>query len=150
MNTTSFPNESGRSRRQNCRSAAITRPHLPTRSVFWYQILRGWQMKSSVQYSLAFPFQLSAVVDGVYADHSHIAGKFTMLTSSKIHVGGSINTRALPGSRVHNNFIGCMRKVRTFSSVALIFFASGLRAELSLAETKQRQSSSLTFNWKIL
>ncbi|XP_045465239.1 neurexin-1 isoform X1 [Harmonia axyridis] len=55
--------------------------------------------------------RLSAVVDGVYADHSHIAGKFTMLLSSKLHVGGSINTRALPGSRVHNNFVGCMRKV---------------------------------------
>lgn len=58
--------------------------------------------------------QLSAVVDGVYADHSHIAGKFTMLSSSRVHVGGSINTRALPGSRVHNNFVGCMRKVSVF------------------------------------
>ncbi|XP_017771732.1 PREDICTED: neurexin-1a-like, partial [Nicrophorus vespilloides] len=55
--------------------------------------------------------RLSAVVDGVYADHSHIAGKFTMLSSSRLYVGGSINTRALPGSRVHNNFVGCMRKV---------------------------------------
>lgn len=56
-------------------------------------------------------FQLSAVVDGVYADHSHIAGKFTMLSSSKVYVGGSVNTRALHGARVHNNFVGCMRKV---------------------------------------
>ncbi|XP_023027641.2 neurexin 1 isoform X2 [Leptinotarsa decemlineata] len=55
--------------------------------------------------------RLSAVVDAVYADHSHIAGKFTMLSSSKVYVGGSINTRALPGARVHNNFVGCMRKV---------------------------------------
>ncbi|XP_060517696.1 neurexin 1 isoform X2 [Cylas formicarius] len=55
--------------------------------------------------------RLSAVVDGVYADHSHIAGKFTMLSSSRLYVGGSINTRALPGARVHNNFVGCMRKV---------------------------------------
>ncbi|KAL3289254.1 hypothetical protein HHI36_003686, partial [Cryptolaemus montrouzieri] len=53
---------------------------------------------------------MSAVVDGVYADHSHIAGKFTMLLSSRVYVGGSINTRALPGARVHNNFVGCMRK----------------------------------------
>lgn len=57
-------------------------------------------------------FQLSTVVDGVYAEHSHIAGKFTMLSSSRVYVGGSINPRALPGSRVHNNFVGCMRKVR--------------------------------------
>ncbi|KAK9891151.1 hypothetical protein WA026_013467 [Henosepilachna vigintioctopunctata] len=55
--------------------------------------------------------RLSAVIDGVYADHSHIAGKFTMLLSSRVYVGGSINTRALPGARVHNNFVGCMRKV---------------------------------------
>ncbi|KAG5887691.1 hypothetical protein JTB14_002012 [Gonioctena quinquepunctata] len=55
--------------------------------------------------------RLSAVVDAVYADHSHIAGKFTMLSSSRVYVGGSINTRALPGARVHNNFVGCMRKV---------------------------------------
>ncbi|KAH1007296.1 hypothetical protein HUJ04_004551 [Dendroctonus ponderosae] len=55
--------------------------------------------------------RLSAVVDGVYADHSHIAGKFTMLSSGRLYVGGSINTRALPGARVHNNFVGCMRKV---------------------------------------
>ncbi|XP_064212008.1 neurexin 1 [Tribolium castaneum] len=55
--------------------------------------------------------RLSAVVDGVYADHSHIAGKFTMLSSSRVYVGGSINTRALPGARVHTNFVGCMRKV---------------------------------------
>lgn len=58
--------------------------------------------------------QLSAVVDGVYADHSHIAGKFTILSSSRVYVGGSINTRALPGARVHNNFVGCMRKVSDF------------------------------------
>ncbi|XP_063921501.1 neurexin 1 isoform X2 [Zophobas morio] len=66
--------------------------------------------------------RLSAVVDGVYADHSHIAGKFTMLSSSRVYVGGSINTRALPGARVHNNFIGCMRKVE--------FIADTLRLSL--------------------
>ncbi|GJQ66007.1 putative laminin G [Trypoxylus dichotomus] len=78
--------------------------------------------------------RLSAVVDGVYADHSHIAGKFTMLTSSKIHVGGSINTRALPGSRVHNNFVGCMRKVE--------FVADTLR--LNLLELGKSGSDLIT------
>ncbi|CAH1169814.1 unnamed protein product [Phaedon cochleariae] len=34
-----------------------------------------------------------------------------MLSSSRVYVGGSINTRALQGARVHNNFVGCMRKV---------------------------------------
>jgi hypothetical protein len=58
-----------------------------------------------------FLLQLSAVVDGVYSDHSHTAGTFSMLSSSKVYVGGSQNTHALPGSRIHNNFVGCLRKV---------------------------------------
>lgn len=62
--------------------------------------------KISFQYS-----QLVAVVDDVYTDHSHIAGKFTMLSSSRVYVGGSVNPRALLGARVHNNFVGCLRKV---------------------------------------
>lgn len=55
--------------------------------------------------------QLVTVVDDVYTDHSHIAGKFTMLSSSRVYVGGSVNPRALLGARVHNNFVGCLRKV---------------------------------------
>lgn len=51
------------------------------------------------------------VVDDVYTDHSHIAGKFTILSSSKVYVGGSVNPRALLGARVHTNFVGCLRKV---------------------------------------
>ncbi|KAJ9589946.1 hypothetical protein L9F63_016930, partial [Diploptera punctata] len=54
--------------------------------------------------------RLSAVVDGVYTEHSHTAGTFTMLSSSRVYVGGSQNTHALPGSRIHNNFVGCLRK----------------------------------------
>lgn len=56
-------------------------------------------------------YQLVAIVDDVYADHSHIAGKFTMLSSSRVYVGGAVNPRALLGARVHNNFVGCLRKV---------------------------------------
>ncbi|KAG5671262.1 hypothetical protein PVAND_001469 [Polypedilum vanderplanki] len=55
--------------------------------------------------------RLVVVVDEVYTDHSHIAGKFTILSSSKVYVGGSVNPRALLGARVHNNFVGCLRKV---------------------------------------
>lgn len=51
------------------------------------------------------------MVDDVYTDHSHIAGKFTMLSSSRVYVGGAMNARALQGARVHNNFVGCLRKV---------------------------------------
>lgn len=34
-----------------------------------------------------------------------------MLSSSRVYVGGSVNPRALQGARVHNNFVGCLRKV---------------------------------------
>lgn len=61
-----------------------------------------------------------AVVDDVYTDHSHIAGKFTMLSSSRVYVGGSVNPRALLGARVHNNFVGCLRKVRNAAVTHLI------------------------------
>jgi hypothetical protein len=61
--------------------------------------------------SYKFISQLVVVVDEVYTDHSHIAGKFTILSSSKVYVGGSVNPRALLGARVHNNFVGCLRKV---------------------------------------
>lgn len=56
-------------------------------------------------------YKLVTVVDDVYTDHSHIAGKFTMLSSSRVYVGGAVNPRALLGARVHNNFVGCLRKV---------------------------------------
>lgn len=59
-------------------------------------------------------FQVSAVVDDVYAEHSHVAGQFSMLASSRAHVAGSLNPRALLGARVHNNFIGCLKKVCKF------------------------------------
>lgn len=62
-------------------------------------------------YFLLFCLQLVVVVDDVYTDHSHIAGKFTMLSSSRVYVGGSVNPRALLGVRMHNNFVGCLRKV---------------------------------------
>lgn len=65
--------------------------------------------------SAFFLSQLSAVVDGVYSEHSHTAGTFNMLSSSRVYVGGSQNTHALPGSRIHSNFVGCLRKVNVLS-----------------------------------
>ncbi|XP_046687748.1 neurexin-3-like isoform X2 [Homalodisca vitripennis] len=55
--------------------------------------------------------RLTAVVDGVYSEHSNTAGTFTMLSSSRVYVGGSENTISLPGSRINSNFYGCLRKV---------------------------------------
>ncbi|KAF6200207.1 hypothetical protein GE061_006510 [Apolygus lucorum] len=55
--------------------------------------------------------RLSLVVDGVYAEHSNTAGTFTMLSSSRAYVGGTENVLTLTSSKVHNNFVGCLRKV---------------------------------------
>ncbi|BES99010.1 Laminin G domain [Nesidiocoris tenuis] len=55
--------------------------------------------------------RLSLVVDGVYAEHSNTAGTFTMLSSSRAYVGGTENVISLTSSKVHNNFVGCLRKV---------------------------------------
>lgn len=38
-------------------------------------------------------------------------GKFTMLSSKVLFLGGSLNTNTLPGSKVKQNFKGCMKKV---------------------------------------
>nr|CAD7445545.1 unnamed protein product [Timema bartmani] len=83
------------------------------RSLSWSVTCRAVFLGSCVQYSSLF--QLSAVVDGVYSEHSHTAGTFAMLSSSRVYVGGSLNTHALPGSKIHSNFVGCLRKLQEFS-----------------------------------
>ncbi|XP_049829259.1 neurexin-1 isoform X6 [Schistocerca gregaria] len=55
--------------------------------------------------------RVTAVVDGVYAENAYLAVTNTMLSSSRVYVGGSYNTHALPGSKVRYNFVGCLRKV---------------------------------------
>nr|CAD7588018.1 unnamed protein product [Timema genevievae] len=85
-------------------TATIERP-----DEIWRLFQTSVALRSCVQYSSLF--QLSAVVDGVYSEHSHTAGTFTMLSSSRVYVGGSLNTHALPGSKIHSNFVGCLRKV---------------------------------------
>ena len=45
------------------------------------------------------------------------SGSFSMLTSSKVFIGGSKEPFKLPGRSSKNNFVGCLRNV---SIVALI------------------------------
>lgn len=40
------------------------------------------------------------------------SGSFSMLTSSKVFIGGSKEPFRLPGSSSKNNFVGCLRNVR--------------------------------------
>ncbi|KAE8750773.1 hypothetical protein FOCC_FOCC002483 [Frankliniella occidentalis] len=70
-------------------------------------------------------------VDGVYTDRSHTAGSVTILASSRVFVGGSDDTAALPGSRQDSNFVGCLRKVE--------FSADSMRLSLiEMARTGQK------------
>ncbi|XP_067682449.1 neurexin 1-like isoform X4 [Haliotis asinina] len=55
---------------------------------------------------------ISVEVDGVHRKSGSTTGQFTLLSSSLLYVGGSPNTATLVGSRVTQNFKGCMRKVR--------------------------------------
>lgn len=60
--------------------------------------------------------QLSAIVDGIYAEHGHTAGSFTHLASDRLLVGGGADARSLQGAKGINNFVGCLRKVSEIRS----------------------------------
>ena len=62
--------------------------------------------------------QLSALVDGIYAEHGHTAGSFTHLASDRLLVGGGADARSLQGAKGINNFVGCLRKVSEICSFA--------------------------------
>ncbi|CAK9814936.1 Nrxn3 [Anthophora quadrimaculata] len=66
--------------------------------------------------------QLSAIVDGIYAEHGHTAGSFTHLASDRLLVGGGADARSLQGAKGIHNFVGCLRKVE--------FIAEGVKMEL--------------------
>ncbi|XP_018399279.1 PREDICTED: neurexin-1 [Cyphomyrmex costatus] len=66
--------------------------------------------------------RLSAIVDGVYAEHGHTAGSFTHLASDRLLVGGGADARSLQGAKGIINFVGCLRKVE--------FAAERIRMEL--------------------
>ncbi|XP_014473358.1 PREDICTED: neurexin-1 isoform X1 [Dinoponera quadriceps] len=66
--------------------------------------------------------RLSAIVDGIYAEHGHTAGSFTHLASDQLLVGGGAGAKSLQGAKGINNFVGCLRKVE--------FAAEGVKMEL--------------------
>ncbi|XP_076226293.1 neurexin 1 isoform X6 [Nomia melanderi] len=66
--------------------------------------------------------RLSAIVDGIYAEHGHTAGSFTHLASDRLLVGGGADARSLQGAKGINNFVGCLKKVE--------FVAEGLKLEV--------------------
>lgn len=52
-------------------------------------------------------------VDGIHSERWTTAGTFSMLSSSRLFVGGADPSHALPGLRTRNDFIGCLRKVQS-------------------------------------
>nr|CAH0109280.1 unnamed protein product [Daphnia galeata] len=71
---------------------------------------------------------LVMTVDGIHSERWTTAGTFSMLSSSRLFVGGADPASSLPGLRTRNDFIGCLRKVE--------FTADSLRLDiLELART---------------
>lgn len=58
-------------------------------------------------------------VDGIHSERWTTAGTFSMLSSSRLFVGGADAGHALPGLRTRNDFIGCLRKVCLFLKTSL-------------------------------
>ena len=50
-------------------------------------------------------------VDEIHSERWTTAGTFTMLSSSRLYVGGADLSQTLPGLSTRNDFIGCLRKV---------------------------------------
>ncbi|KZC06676.1 Neurexin-3-alpha [Dufourea novaeangliae] len=65
---------------------------------------------------------VSAIVDGIYAEHGNTAGSFKHLARDRLLVGGGADARSLLGAKGINNFVGCLRKVE--------FVAGMLKMEL--------------------
>jgi len=57
-------------------------------------------------------WQISMTVDGAHTEKWKTTGTFTMLSSSKVFIGGSKEPYSLPGTSTKNNFAGCLRKVK--------------------------------------
>ncbi|KAI5707074.1 hypothetical protein M8J75_014147 [Diaphorina citri] len=64
-----------------------------------------------LELSKVYKGTVTVTVDNVFSEQGSTAGAFTFLTTSKAYIGGSENPRDLPGSTVHNNFVGCLRRV---------------------------------------
>ncbi|XP_065225027.1 neurexin 1 isoform X2 [Planococcus citri] len=75
----------------------------------WHKIILHRRIK---EISAVTSFcRVSLTVDGIYTEHASTAGTFTMLSSSKLYIGGSEHTRTLPGSSTNQNFVGCLRRM---------------------------------------
>ncbi|CAG5136431.1 unnamed protein product, partial [Candidula unifasciata] len=54
---------------------------------------------------------ISVELDGVHREHGSTSGTFSRMSSNVLYVAGSPRTDTLPGSRVRNNFKGCLKRV---------------------------------------
>jgi len=59
-----------------------------------------------------FPIQVNIVVDQANVHNSYVQDVYNQLTlDDVIYVGGSPSTETLPGTKISNNFIGCIKEV---------------------------------------
>ncbi len=91
--------------------------------------------------SMAFmQTQVTISVDGLLTTTGYTQEDYTMLGSDDFfYVGGSPNTADLPGSPVSNNFMGCLKDVR---SVLFFSLNSG-----KMVGTFSKKSWFLEFHW---
>ena len=67
-------------------------------------------------------------VDGIHSERWTTAGTFSMLSSSRLYVGGADASSSLPGLRTRTDFIGCLRKV----SLHVLFLAKEREKKMAI------------------
>ncbi len=96
-------------------------------------------------------------VDGKYTEKWTKSGTFSLLSSTKVFIGGSNQPYKLPGANTKTNFVGCMKKV-CFSLPALplalypwwvVFFVSWWAdlANLLLLPFQSMRANQGLFSW---
>ena len=96
-------------------------------------------------------------VDGKYTEKWTKSGTFSLLSSTKVFIGGSNQPYKLPGANTKTNFVGCMKKV-CFSLSALplarypwwvVFFVSWWAdlANLLLLPFQSMRANQGLFSW---
>ncbi|KAH0567853.1 hypothetical protein KQX54_015077 [Cotesia glomerata] len=86
---------------------------------------------------------LSAIVDGIYADHAHTAGSFTYLASSQLLIGGGIDTNMFHGIKGMTNFVGCLRKLFGIFLYSSYIYLSKNSSRARAGKVARNQESSV-------
>ena len=90
-------------------------------------------------------------VDRSYTEKWTTTGSFSMLSSNKVFIGGSSQPYKLPGSKTKTNFVGCMKKVRTYPWWAVWFscpsYHTKVNQKISIYGTKSIRGEPFFKRW---